>query len=87
MSAATVPQGVGRLRRAANSSSVPVNMFSRRVVFERVGGSEDVNWGCRAKKLHFRLAYADDAVVSRPARCGWSALFEFQSGDTQVENV
>jgi GT2 family glycosyltransferase len=52
---------------------VTANMFTRRDVFDRVGAfrtgvSEDIDWGRRAAALGFRLRYADDAIVSHPAR-------------------
>jgi GT2 family glycosyltransferase len=55
------------------------NLFVRREDFERVGGfrsvvAEDVDWGRRATAMGLRLAYADDVVVSHPARYDWDQL-------------
>lgn len=59
--------------------SVTANLFTRRDVFDAVGGfrtgvSEDKDWCLRAKALGYRIAYADDAIVSHPARPDWNAL-------------
>ncbi len=58
---------------------VTANMFVRRKVFEAVGPfrtrvSEDVDWGWRAARQGFRLAYAPEAVVAHPARRNWDEL-------------
>jgi GT2 family glycosyltransferase len=58
---------------------VTANMFVRRDVFDRVGTfrtrvSEDIDWGWRATRLGFRMAYAPDAVVEHPARRDWDEL-------------
>jgi glycosyltransferase involved in cell wall biosynthesis len=55
------------------------NMFVRREVFDRIGPfrtrvSEDIDWGWRATRLGFRMAYAPDAVVGHPARRDWNEL-------------
>ena len=55
------------------------NMFVRRAVFDRVGGfrtgvSEDMDWSFRARKMGYRLGYAEGAVVGHPARHGWAEL-------------
>ncbi len=55
------------------------NLFVRREDFERVGGfrsvvAEDVDWSRRATAVGLRLAYADDVVVSHPARYDWDQL-------------
>jgi cellulose synthase/poly-beta-1,6-N-acetylglucosamine synthase-like glycosyltransferase len=59
--------------------SVTANMFVRRDVFKAVGPfrtrvSEDLDWGLRAHRLGYRLAYAPDAVVAHPARRDWDEL-------------
>lgn len=58
---------------------VTANMFVRRDVFDRVGAfrtrvSEDIDWGWRATRMGFRMAYAPDAVVEHPARRDWDEL-------------
>jgi GT2 family glycosyltransferase len=55
------------------------NLFVRRKDFDRVGGfrsvvAEDVDWSRRATAAGLRLAYADDVVVSHPARYDWDQL-------------
>ena len=55
------------------------NLFVRREDFERVGGfrsvvAEDLDWGRRATAMGLRLAYADDVIVSHPARYDWDQL-------------
>ncbi len=55
------------------------NLFVRRKDFDRVGGfrsvvAEDVDWSRRATAAGLRLAYADDVVVSHPARHDWEEL-------------
>jgi GT2 family glycosyltransferase len=55
------------------------NLFVRREDFERVGGfrsvvAEDLDWGRRATAMGLKLAYADDVVVSHPARYDWGQL-------------
>jgi GT2 family glycosyltransferase len=55
------------------------NFVVSRRVFEAVGGfahgvSEDMDWCFRATRLGFRVAYADDLVVSHPTRADWPAL-------------
>lgn len=55
------------------------NLFTRRAVFEAVGGfrtvvSEDADWSHRATAAGFRLAFAADAVVTHPARRTWAEL-------------
>lgn len=55
------------------------NLFTRRAVFDAVGGfravvSEDVDWSHRATAAGYRLAFAPAAIVSHPARRTWSEL-------------
>ncbi|MGO9421549.1 glycosyltransferase [Roseiarcus sp.] len=55
------------------------NMFVPREIFDNVGGfraqvAEDVDWGQRALIANYRFAYADDVVVSHPARRSWTEL-------------
>jgi glycosyltransferase involved in cell wall biosynthesis len=55
------------------------NLFVRRKDFDRVGGfrsvvAEDVDWTRRATAVGLRLAYANDVVVSHPARYDWDQL-------------
>ena len=57
------------------------NMFAPRAIFDRVGGfrgrvAEDVDWGRRAVAAGYRWAYADDVVVSHPARRDWTELVQ-----------
>lgn len=59
--------------------SVTANLFCRRETFDRVGPfrtgvSEDVDWCHRARAAGYRLAYAEHAVVSHPARADWHEL-------------
>lgn len=59
--------------------SVTANLFCPRAVFERTGPfrngmSEDLDWCLRARDAGYKIAYADDALVSHPARPDWSAL-------------
>lgn len=59
--------------------SVTANLFTRRDVFETVGGfrtgvSEDKEWCLRAKSFGYRIAYGEAAVVTHPARPDWAAL-------------
>jgi GT2 family glycosyltransferase len=59
--------------------SVSANLLTRRDVFEAVGPfvhglSEDLDWCRRATAMGYRLAYADDLVVSHPSRGDWAAL-------------
>ncbi len=59
--------------------SVTANLFTRRDVFDRVGGfrvgvSEDLDWCRRATALGFRLIYCPDASVGHPARANWPQL-------------
>lgn len=63
----------------AKGFSVTANLFTRRAVFEQVGGfrahvSEDADWCLRARDLGFRIAYAERAVVAHPARRTWPEL-------------
>lgn len=55
------------------------NMFVPRAIFDRVGGfrpvvAEDMEWSFRARRLGYRLGYAERAVVGHPARRNWSEL-------------
>lgn len=55
------------------------NMFVPRDIFDKVGGfrsgvSEDVDWSFRARRLGYRIGYADLAVVGHPARRTWAEL-------------
>lgn len=59
--------------------SVTANLFCPRTVFDRTGPfrngmSEDADWCLRARDAGYRIAYADDAIVSHPARADWRAL-------------
>lgn len=59
--------------------TVTANLFTRRDVFEAVGGfrtnvAEDIDWCWRAVAAGYRLAYAGDAVVAHPARVDWAEL-------------
>ena len=55
------------------------NLFTSREVFDKVGGfrsgvAEDYEWSRRATGLGFSLGYADDVIVSHPARRTWEEL-------------
>jgi glycosyltransferase involved in cell wall biosynthesis len=55
------------------------NMFVPREVFDRVGGfravvAEDMEWSFRARRLGYRLGYAERAIVGHPARRSWLEL-------------
>ena len=57
------------------------NMFVPREIFEAVGEfrgqvAEDVDWGRRAVAANYRWSYADDAIVSHPARRNWAELVQ-----------
>lgn len=59
--------------------SVTANLFCPREVFDRTGPfrngmSEDLDWCLRAREAGYRIRYADDAIVSHPARPDWPAL-------------
>lgn len=59
--------------------SVTANLFTRRDVFDAVGGfrahvSEDADWCLRARDKGYRIAYAADAIVAHPARRTWEQL-------------
>lgn len=59
--------------------TVTANLFCARSVFDAVGGfkvgvSEDLEWGLRARGLGYRIGYADRAVVGHPARRTWPEL-------------
>ena len=59
--------------------SVTANLFTRRDVFDRIGGfrtqvSEDLEWCQRAGRAGFGLTYADNAIVTHPARANWAEL-------------
>ena len=59
--------------------SVTANLFTRRVVFDAVGGfrphvAEDADWCLRARDAGYRITYAPDAVVAHPARQTWPEL-------------
>ncbi len=59
--------------------SVTANLFTRRDVFDAVGGfrahmSEDADWCLRARAAGYRIAYAPAAVVAHPARRTWAEL-------------
>jgi GT2 family glycosyltransferase len=63
----------------AKGFSVTANLFTRRDVFDAVGGfradvSEDADWCLRARDAGYRIAYAPDAVVTHPARRTWAEL-------------
>jgi GT2 family glycosyltransferase len=55
------------------------NLFTRREVFDAVGGfrpgvSEDMDWSFRARALGYRLGYAPAAIVTHLARPEWPDL-------------
>ncbi|MDT7541859.1 MAG: hypothetical protein QOE33_1763 [Acidobacteriota bacterium] len=57
------------------------NLFTLRSVFDRVGtfngammSGGDVEWGHRVSALGYKMLYADDAVVSHPARRTFAQL-------------
>ena len=59
--------------------SVTANMFVRREVFDRVGPfrtkvAEDMDWGQRATRLGYTMAYIPEAVIRHPARRTWDEL-------------
>ncbi|MGH7010819.1 MAG: glycosyltransferase, partial [Caulobacteraceae bacterium] len=60
--------------------TVTANLFCSRRVFESIGDfssdvvSEDVEWCDRARRLGYRIGYAEAAVVSHPARRNWQEL-------------
>lgn len=59
--------------------TVTANLFCSRAVFDAVGGfkvgvSEDLEWGLRARWLGYRIGYAARAVVGHPARRTWPEL-------------
>ena len=59
--------------------SVTANLFTRRDVFDHVGGfraevAEDLDWCRRAVAAGYRLGYAPDAAISHPARADWAEL-------------
>ncbi len=59
--------------------SVTANLFTRRAVFDDVGGfrphvAEDADWCLRARDAGYRIAYAPGAVVAHPARRTWPEL-------------
>lgn len=59
--------------------TVTANLFTRRDVFAAVGGfranvSEDLEWCRRAVAAGYRIAYADGARMSHPARANWPEL-------------
>ena len=63
----------------AKGFSVTANLFTRRDVFDAIGGfranvSEDADWCLRARDAGYRIAYAADAIVAHPARRTWPEL-------------
>ena len=59
--------------------SVTANLFTRRAVFDAVGGfranvAEDVDWCLRARDAGYAIVYAPGAVVAHPARRTWPEL-------------
>jgi hypothetical protein len=59
------------------------NLFTRRYVFEAVGGFDarlkscgDREWGMRVRDAGYRLAYSDTARVFHPARRTWGELIK-----------
>ena len=59
--------------------SATANMFTRREVFDKVGPfrtqvSEDIDWGWRATRMGYRMAYVPEAVIRHPARRTWDEL-------------
>jgi glycosyltransferase involved in cell wall biosynthesis len=60
---------------ASNGYSTTANMFTYKSVFDTVGlfndsmmSGGDVEWGCRANMMGFKIAYGMDCVVGHPAR-------------------
>ncbi|MDB5423136.1 MAG: hypothetical protein JWQ29_552 [Phenylobacterium sp.] len=59
--------------------TVTANLFCAHKVFDAVGGfrvgvSEDLEWGQRARAAGYRIGYAPGAVVGHPARRTWPDL-------------
>ncbi|MEZ5923206.1 MAG: glycosyltransferase [Hyphomicrobiaceae bacterium] len=85
--------------------SVTANLFTTRGVFDAVGGfrtrvSEDLDWCWRARAMGYRIAYAEHARVSHPARRSWAELrrkwrrltseaaaFEQEAGSTPIQRI
>jgi glycosyltransferase involved in cell wall biosynthesis len=58
-----------------DGKSVTANLFARKLVFDKVGdfnaslqSGGDMEWGLRAEKSGFAIAYDKDAVVKHPSR-------------------
>jgi len=61
------------------SFSVTANLFTRREVFDAVGGfrvgvPEDLDWCHRARDAGYRIGYAPNALVGHPARRTWNEI-------------
>jgi cellulose synthase/poly-beta-1,6-N-acetylglucosamine synthase-like glycosyltransferase len=59
--------------------TVTANLFTRKAVFDAVGGfrtqvAEDKEWCQRAVAAGYRLVYCADALVAHPARDNWAEL-------------
>ncbi len=59
--------------------SVTANLFTRRTIFDAVGGfrvgvPEDLDWCHRARAAGYRIGYAADALVGHPARRTWHEI-------------
>ena len=59
--------------------SVTANLFTRREVFDAVGGfrvgvPEDLDWCHRAREAGYRIGYAPEAMVGHPARRTWNEI-------------
>ncbi len=68
------------------------NLFTRRSVFEQVGGFEerllnlgDKEWGQRVAAAGFEVRYAERAIVHHPARVTLSALLTKARRQTQAQ--
>jgi GT2 family glycosyltransferase len=65
-----------------NNFTVTANLFTRRSIFERIGGfsdtgaSEDVEWCQRAAARGCRIGYDSSTVVLHPARPSWSEVLK-----------
>ncbi|MCJ8164428.1 glycosyltransferase [Pontibacter sp. E15-1] len=68
---------------AVLKASVTANLFSRKALFDKVGGfdaskksGEDIGWNRRANAAGFNLVYGDKVVINHPAR---STFKEFRN--------
>jgi len=64
--------------------TVTANLFTRKSVFDRIGGfavsviSEDIDWCHRALAAGYTQGYRDDLLVNHPARPDWASLCKMQ---------